>query len=430
MLSDSLLMLGKIHWYLLHADIRMQNMKYREHEGAGFPTITQTAFGKDVQEDEINWWVFKQEHDIKTLKEKTQRALDAAQVLQKASKELTKYFYPSLRGLCGEYERFVRQYEREVKQILEYVQWLHERNELAPTILFNYRTWGSTRMADRSVRELGEISDPNTLEHLSFVVMGIIQIYGPKLSDVRLELESDKYEENIDFDDLPNSPYPYEFVSYFEKLRDSLRNVLLDIAQRETQDRLFTSDDFWRAFISKAARSVKTEQKYWDFKQTLSMWHTKREPAKSEKEHKFAEIVASFANKQGGVIIVGVTDSSPRQIVGLNGNQRDIENYMKYTQSVITQYIPYENDFVHLQQVNVPDYKGDYKLCLVIVVQQTYKDLRVIGLDGKSYTYPLRVETGLIRKEQYPSGHDKAGIKSDNYDFLRILQQFVNEDIS
>jgi len=408
-------------------------------------TPTTTSFGDEVENDEINWWVFKQEHDIPTLRKKAGVALRAAQTLKDGAQRIAKSYYQSLKELDVIYEQFAKKYDQEILAVLDFVQWLHTRNELAPSILFNYRTWGSTRMADRTTEtQLGDLDNPTVLEKLSLIVLGLFQRELPTSHYVRFELEADFFD-SIGPEDYykglgegvseqkveKKTAYQAvnEFAIYFAQLRDSLRNVLLDIERRETQERLFTSDDFWRSFILKAALSTKTEQKYWDFKQTLDMWHVKSEPAKSEKANKFAEIIAGFANNQGGVIIVGVTDYSPRQIVGLTGESRDVENYMKYVRSVISQYIPYDKDFVHLQQVNVPDQNGDYKLCLVIAVQQTVDGLGIKGIDGKSYTYPQREETGLVWKEQNTVGNKKIGVKSDNYHFLGVLQQFVNEEV-
>jgi hypothetical protein len=219
-----------------------------------------------------------------------------------------------------------------------------------------------------------------------------------------------------------------QFTEYFEHLRDSLRNVLVEIEQREENERLVTSDDFWRQFIIVSSSSVKTEQKYWDFKQTLDIWQKRDKREKLEKERKFSEIVAGFANNKGGVIVVGVSDASPREIVGLGDDFRQLENNMKYTSQVLGKHIAYGGDYFHLQQVNVPDHNGKKQLCLVIVAKQTRQTLGVAG-DDSSISYPFRQETGLERKEKEVIQKMKYGIKNDNYDFLTVLQQFVNEEI-
>jgi hypothetical protein len=416
--SESLLNFGKIHLCLLNANRQMES--------------------GPAENDEINWWVFTQEHDIPTMRQKTAAALDAADVLKEETQKLRRRTYDSLDDLYQAYYEFAQSFDKEISTILEYTRWLHQRNELAPTILFNYRTWGSTRIANRTVG-IAPLSsaDEKVIKKLTLIVLGLI--YGNNStikiaqSELRGKLDVQGLPEvEVSTDDLAKKVAfiaTYELAEYFEQLRDSLRNILLEIDKREAQERLVTSDNFWRTFISKAARSPKTEPKYWDFKQTLSMWHIKDEPLKSEKTQKFAELVAGFANNQGGVLLVGVTDDPPHKIVGLIGSSGEIENNMKYARNVISQHCSYDKDFVHFQQVNVPDEDGAYKLCLVIVIQQTVENLGVRNSDGKSFTYPLREEAGLVWKNQHTVGNHKIGTKSDNYKFLSILQQFVNEEI-
>lgn len=445
MLIEQLLNFGRLHWYLLRADKLMEERMFEPHPIGKIYTPVRTPFGDEVQNDQINWWVFNRERDLPTFRLKTQVALEAAQVLKEAVQKLSSSYYDSMEKLNLNYETFGRDFEKEISIILEYVRWLHTRDELAPSVLFNYRTWGSTRMSDRILNiELNDLNNSERIERYSLVVLGLVNRYDKHIVDwVKMDLGLEIIE-NIDPENYPEKGIDIpvkevdkraafeavrKFDEYIKHLRDSLRNVMLDIERRELQDRLFTSDDFWRLFILKSAKSAKTEQKYWDFKQTLDMWHIKNEPAKSDKSNKFAEIVAGFANNKGGVIIVGVTDALPRQIVGLSGDSREIENYMKHTRNVINQYIPYDKDFVHLQQVNVPDQNGDRKLCLVIVIQQTVAGLSVMGVDGKSYTYPVREETGLVWKDQNTVGSKKIGTKSDNYSFLNVLQQFMNEEV-
>jgi hypothetical protein len=416
--SENLLNLGRLHWYLLNANRIMEN---------GL-----------VELDEIHWWISTQEHDIPTMRQKTTVALGAADVLKEETQRLRKRSYDFLDELYQAYYELAKSFDKDISTILEFTHWLHQRSELAPTMLFNYRTWGSTRIANRTIGEAPLNSTNNkVIEKLTLIVLGLIHRNTSTIKIARSKLRGELDEQGLqevevssaDLDRKTVFIATYELAEYFEQLRDSLRNILLEIDKREAQERLVTSDNFWRTFISKAARSPKTEPKYWDFKQTLSMWHIKDEPLKSEKAQKFAELVAGFANNQGGVLIVGVTDDPPRQIVGLIGSSGEIENNMKYARNVISQHCSYDKDFVHFQQVSVPDEDGAYKLCLVIVIQQTVENLGVRSSDGKSFTYPLREEAGLVWKNQHTIGNHKTGTKSDNYKFLSILQQFVNEEI-
>jgi hypothetical protein len=378
--------------------------------------------------DEIYWWVFRREHDLPAFSRETTSALAAAQTLKNEAVKLRDLSLESLDELMDAYVRFTVQFHKEIAIVKEYVEKLKEKDELAPSIMFNYRIWGSTRMTLRDFRTTDLLKDdPETVQTCALMVLGLAVRGIPVVDWIKQDIARKTTEKVIQKRAARDAAA--NFLEYIEGVRDSLRNIQMDIGKRESLDRLYTSDDFWRSFILKAVNSKKTEQKFWDFKQTLDMWGRKPANEKNEKANKFAEIVAGFANNKGGVIVVGVTDSSPRQIVGLEGGPLDIENYMKYTSQTIRKYISYDKDFVHLQQINVPDQNGDNKLCLAVVIEQTAQVLGVSGVDGKTVSFPFREETGLVRKEQEAIRRSKINVKSDNRDFLLVLQQFVNEEI-
>jgi len=445
--SEDLLNLGCIHAYLLVASDLMEERRSPPHPPGKFYTPTRTAFGHDVENDEINWWVFKRETDLVSLRKRTEGAQTAANALKHASDKLLRKTFHSMAELLQAYNHFAQEHSAQIEIILEYVKWLYSKDELAPTMLFNYRTWGSTRMTDRYVDRITpqEINDPIKIEQLTAIVLGLTTREVSVIDKNRRELEYEAYEALLDAD-AENQANAHtihvsqqqveisaardaanEFAVYFERLRNSLNNIVLDIDRKEDLDLLFSSDTFWQAFIPKAAQSPKTEQKYWDFKETLDMWRILNGQEKKKAAHKFAELVAGFANNQGGAIIVGVTDAPPRQIVGIGTDARAIENFMKYTCKVIGEYIETQMDFVHLQQVYCPDVPGDL-LCLVIVIQQTKPVLEVKSVDGQTYSFPFREETGLVRKSRGDIHNHKMGVKSNNYHFVEKLKQFVYEE--
>jgi len=427
-LNDIVLSLGKIHWILMSASLLVQAEIDREKPGRVINIPTRTYSPKKFGGDPISWWVFEQEHDIPTLRKETESTLELAQKLQKSATTFAKVDYQTLEELREEYIDFLKKHQNEIQGILMYVEWLQGKNRFAPSILYNYRTWGTTRMAMRNIS-----ADPAGLDNLDAIRKCSDLVLGLAIRNISVrdwivqDLEHKIPEEKIQTKAVSFSLS--QFTEYFKHLRDSLRNVLVEIERREEKERLVTSDDFWRQFIDIASSSTKTEQKYWDFKQTLDMWQKKDKREKSEKERKFAEIVAGFANNKGGVIVIGVSDASPRQIIGLGDDTHPLENNMKYTSQVLGKYIAYDGDYFHLQQVNVPDHASRKQLCLVIVIKQTRETLGVTELNDGNITYPFREETGIARKEKEAIQKIKHGIKNDNYDFLTVLQQFVNEEI-
>lgn len=426
--NDIVLSLGRIHWILMSASLSMQAEIEKEYPGNAINVSTRSYAPKKFAGDPISWWVFEQEHDIPTLRKETEGALELAQKLKNAATSFAKVEYRTLEELRLEYTSFSNKNQKEILGILKYVEWLQRKNRFAPTVLYNYSTWGTTRMAMRNIsKDPAVLESPDVIGKCSDLVLGLMIRHISVRDWIVQDLERKIPEEKIQTKAVNLALS--QFTEYFEHLRDSLRNVLVKIEQREENERLITSDDFWRQFIIASSSSAKTEQKFWDFKQTLDMWQKKDKREKSEKERKFAEIVAGFANNKGGVIVVGATDASPREIIGLGDDFRQLENNMKYTSQVLGKYISYDGDYFLLQQVNVPDHNGNKRLCLVIVVKQTRETLGVTDLNDGSISYPFREETGLVRKEKNGIQKFKRGIKNDNYDFLTVLQQFVNEEI-
>jgi len=243
--------------------------------------------------------------------------------------------------------------------------------------------------------------------------------------DVILRLGEDQTSEKIEIplDEVvarASSMAYGECATYFELIRDSFRNVQLDIEKYREQQNLLQSDGFWRAFIEKAVASKKTENLLWDFKETLKMWHV---PAEEKDRAKivFAEDVAALANARGGVLVVGVTDR--REVVGV-GDARGLESRLKFAADVLAKHIEYDRELVSFHQVGLRDSGGTERICLAVVVAQA---AGIVGVhDGQGhYTYPVRRETGISRESPYDASKGRGHIESDNRNFLRDLEQFV-----
>lgn len=441
MYSEQLLNLGRIHFYLVNANQIRSKLLSDDSEN---PSALSSLID-EIEDDEINWWVFKRESNIVELSKKTEIALQSAVELKRHAVRISNFTKQTLKQLIQVYELFVKERHTEILNLLDYVDWLYKKDKLAPSILFNYRTWGSSRISDRlmdaKIIDPNDLNDTARIEQLTNIVLGITKRGREVYELVRYDMEEELYG-NLDLADLYSiqstisdddieirAAYQAsrDFAEYFSQLRISLEHVLNDIKKRGEIEQLSTSDVFWRDFIIKAYRSNKTEQKYWDFKETLDMWHTKGDEKKVA-EHKFAELVAGFGNSEGGVIIVGVTDSLPRKIVGIGPDLKSIENQMKYTREAILKYIKTDHDFFLLNQVNVPDNQGSSKLCLVILIDQTYTPIEVKNLDGKSYSCPIRSETGLSWSNFGELLlHRGRHVKSKNRNFLTKLNQFRYE---
>jgi hypothetical protein len=210
-------------------------------------------------------------------------------------------------------------------------------------------------------------------------------------------------------------------ITYFTCLRDSLRNIVLDIDKRISESEQIQSDTFWRDFILKAVKSKKLETERWDFKETLTMWKAAG-AARDAGKVTFAEDVAGFANALGGVLVVGVKDH-PREIVGIGSSAKVLENDLKNAREVISKHLDWEGELVRFHQVSVPVNRID-KLCLVIIVSQSCTPVGVD--DGRGhYTFPIRRETGIGRVSRSAIDQAKANVNNHNFEFMAELSRFV-----
>jgi hypothetical protein len=445
--SRDSLRLGEIHWYLLKADHEMSARRFR-HVSVGsspFYTTEQTDFGHEVGRDEIHWWVFRKEGDVEELRSRTERALDAAQALKASSRRLRSNPPSTYKQLVGLLRAFADKHPDEINTLHSYVSWLYDKDPLAPCILFTYRVWSATRLADRD-HDIEATSpgaeDPQRIETLTEIVLGLLQRGVYTIDRVRAEIAveigeawADREPEDVWF--ARPTPIPEkrtqlqtsyetlrEFSEYFEFIRNSLQNILVDIEKYIEQRDLMKSDSFWRGFIAKAIASQKAEPQLWDFKETLEMWHVLgRSEEKNKAELKFAETAASFANTRGGVLIVGVSDGL-REIKGIGSDRLEIERRLKFARQVLAEHLDCASDAIYFHQVTMPDKNSDMRTCLIVAIAQASSPVSVKDKDGR-YSYPIRRETGFDRVDKTTLAHEKLNVKADNFDFIHDLTVFA-----
>lgn len=437
--TPAALTLGRIHWTLLRSATLLQKTGYTFVEThPPFGTYEPTDLGKEVGRDEINWWLTRRETNIELLRTKTEVALGAAQKLKHAAGDLIKVQLPSSYDtLLGALRDFADSNQTEIETLHEYVTWLYNRHQLAPTILFTYRVWGSTKRSDRWPEI--ELDKPETIESIkmfSEIALGLRDrqsyTYDRVYYDIGAHIyESLSVEEQAMGSAVIDVPHDLavqrtawetlkECGTYFTELRDSLGNILLDIDSLAEQWSIIKSASFWREFIAASIKARGAEPQLWDFKETLTLWHTKGD-AKAKAKVEFAEDVAAFANARGGVILVGIADQS-RTVVGL-GLGKDLENRLQTTAEVLKTYIEYDKDLASFEQIEVLD-EDTQKLCLVIIVAQACELVGVTDNEGH-FTYPVRLQTGKRRGSPSEIASTKMHIKSYNFDFIEDLVQFV-----
>jgi hypothetical protein len=173
-----------------------------------------TDFGKEVGRDEINWWVFKRERDIEELRKQTTLALEAVQKLKQASELLTRKRTEAYSKLLEMLREFAEAHEQEIGTLYHYVRWLNSRDSLAPTILFTYRVWGSTRMGDRTIKfdENESEPKPDTIKRLTEIILGLLNNYGTlTLFKAEYEIGADIYE-SVAYDEEAPSEIRFQWI--------------------------------------------------------------------------------------------------------------------------------------------------------------------------------------------------------------------------
>jgi schlafen family protein len=433
--------LGEFHWNILHSSKLMDSQRWQElkEEGKPFSRREFTDFGREVGLDEIHWWIFKKERNVAELGERAKVVLQSAERLKEAAESVAKYRPKSYEDLIRTLAQLADRYLADIEVLLQFVNWLRERDEMAPRILFTYRVWGSTRMSDRTINVPDELAKADTATRISCaeLALGLSDRGLPTYEWVESEMVYERYEQ-MDPEQLSSGQeieIPESLVVpraarkifgecavYFREIRSSLQNILIDVDKFQEQEGVAHNDEFWRQFIRKAVATKKTETQLWEFKQTLPLWHVKQQPQRDDVKTSFAEDLASMANSDGGVLVVGVSDN-PRIIVGLPQEARQLENDLKAARDAIDRHMEYDRELVKFQQVPIRTEEGE-KLCLVLLVAQARS---VVGVhDGSNnYTYPLRRENGMERVSGRDIEMRKAGLKADNFDFLHDIKEFV-----
>ncbi len=436
---DTTLQLGQIHWYLLRAaNALMERSNITTKTAGGFRIGNLTEFGREVANDEIHWWVFKKEQNLSELKDRTEQARAAAQQLKEDSLKLLKEVPESYAELIAILKTFAEQHMSEITRLHEYVRWLYEKDPLAPSMLFAHRVWGSTRRADRwetiTATEI-ERENPDTIKALAEAVLGLAHHGIATRLRMEYEIGGELYEANPEGSSITvpehrivartTSAARDYLQTYIVEVRDSLDNVLHEIEKFLLQNTLLASDRFWERFIRAAAKSLKVEPVLWDVKETLEMWHTKDAKAKIDAEVKFAEAVASLANANGGVLLIGITNN--REIAGMLGSSSEQERRITYAQEVIARRLNAPPDLVRFLQIPMMGTQGTQVVCLAVIVGQSREPISV-DVGEKRYSWPARRVAGLERMDQNALVYAKMQVHIDNFDFLEDADRFVREN--
>jgi len=419
-------LLGKIHHRLLYAKKTMHKLSYEEVEEDEyrFSTPISTEFGQEVCSNDIVWWIKRKESNVPELLEKTKKLLEKMDDFKHAVDKINIGKDEKYENVVGEIKEITNLHADTISKLYQYVEWLHSKDPLAPCILFNYKTWGSSPMNDRTIQIDISKQDPTDreLKACTEIACGLREI---TTYTAELGIATERFDNEI--------PYTTEFLfnyririsfeirnnfhQYVEKIRIALQHIEFEIEKVQRTFELLNSKKFWRTNLSKIMK-LSVEDCYYDFKKSLPMWN---KPDNLEDVRlDFCEDIAALANSDGGVLIVGVSDKKPRQIFHID----KLEDRSKTTKQLILDKIKYDKDFTHFIQFSIDD-NGTQKDCLVIGVEQTKKAVSVRKPD-KSIIWPIRIKAGKDRSDQEPINKTKKKIASDNVDFMLVLEDDIS----
>ena len=149
------------------------------------------------------------------------------------------------------------------------------------------------------------------------------------------------------------------------------------------------------------------------------MWKTHNPSVKEKKKLEFCEDIAAFANAEGGIIIIGVTNEIPRKIVGLE----KIEEKMNSIPKLLSRITSLKLTTCVMRDIVIKK-ENDYESrILVIIIPQTKNVIEIKGLDH-NFSYPLRVGAGLIKSDLNTILESKKDIYRQNFKFIHKLYEF------
>jgi hypothetical protein len=99
---------------------------------------------------------------------------------------------------------------------------------------------------------------------------------------------------------------------------------------------------------------------------------------------------------------------------------------MKFAADVLADRLEYLQQVAVLHQVVVP-VEGVDRVCFVVAAARTYQAVGVSDGSGQ-YSYPVRRETGISRPSRLDVMSEKLHFKSDSFEFLKTLIQFIKDN--
>lgn len=427
--NPAFLLLGDFHKTIAASSTELRESMVRMPPGdvVRLDTLELTSLGRRIGLDAPGWWVFEEAPDVNRFWNDTKLAFLSAQDLVRGAERFGRILPTVYRGVIDELSSFLDRHVSELNGLARYVQTLASENAFAPAVLYSGAVWGDTRRADRSLEYYSEETAATQTIIAGELAVGVRQRDHISLADAwsdLMEEHADEWEDTdvaMPLDELLRHAHTLireRLIGYFIGVRDSIRYLDKLCQQYFSQENLHSDSRFLRRLIRKVCTiPPPVETEVWDAKALLNVWHM---PANDRELGvvQFAEDVAAFANRRGGILIIGVSDS--RSVVGVT----DVENRVKHIANMIRTQTDLREDVIRVHALDVEVIAGDIRTCLVIVVGRTIAPVGVRQRNGH-FSYPRRVGAGVERVSRDDIAAEKALTTKPAFAFLAELVTWV-----
>lgn len=247
LMLDSALKLGKINFLIQRSSAEIYSkswIKKRKllHGKLEVNDDKLTDFGSEINFDEIHWWIFRKETNIEELLERTKKALNSTLKIKRDSDIFKrKVYFKSYIEIIKKLVEFLEEHCEEIHVLFEYVSWLNEKDDFAPSILFSDKIWRSTRLDYEIIHHFDIEENSDIIKRCAEGALGLGDpILGYTLIKVHMDVGSDLYDS--DPEGYYDKPFPLDTLffqtshrifdklnMYFRLIRTSLDTIIDEI---------------------------------------------------------------------------------------------------------------------------------------------------------------------------------------------------------
>lgn len=417
------------------ADKKLEDLQFEKiedsegkffHESRRLTPFGEATFGKFIE-----WWLNNNLNWLNEIKQRLEKLQPSLVRLKRQSEKVkTNFDGENYKELIEKLDEFISNNRKEILGFYDFIKWLSQVDKLAPSFFFTHPEWSTSQLSDRLLSIKKDTPTEKEVKMATEVVVGLRTRYEPTFERVRSDMIAERAEaadpEFVTHISIPaglffrraSNKVLNEFALYFEKIRICGQNILSKI-DSFVKSELIKNESFLRLFIAKTRQNGRTETDLWDFKQTIEAWHNSSEPILGVK---FSNDVASFANKYGGLILIGISDD--RQIVGV----LEAETRIKQTKAILERHLGTIFEKIEILSLPIDNEIAEKFTCLIIVIPQTKDPVKVRAIN-KSYFYPRRKGVEIERVSHDEIVRLKKDVYEDNFMFARHLVAFVYEGI-